>query len=273
MPCSQSKIPLQPFLKWPGGKRWAAFEISELVRQKLNGTYYEPFLGSAAVYFWLRPVNSVLSDINKDLINTYLVVRDQLDKLIEQLKSIPISRRAYYCLRSSSPADSVERAARFLYLNRTSFSGLYRVNSAGEFNVPYGGGERTPRALLKSQILPHAASALEKANIKCCDFEEILKSATRGDVVYCDPTYTVTHDNNGFVRYNEKNFSWADQERLANAAISASRRGASVIVSNAHHPSVRKLYPHGRFITLRRQSTLSADASRRGPVKEFLISV
>jgi DNA adenine methylase len=273
MPYYQPNGPVQPFLKWPGGKRWAASEVGDLVRQKLRGTYYEPFLGSAAVYFRLCPTNSVLSDINKDLINTYLTVRDDLDKLIDQLKRIPVSRRVYYSLRSSCPADSVERAARFLYLNRTSFSGLYRVNSAGKFNVPYGGGERNPRALLKSQVLNHAASALKKATIKCCDFEEILSSATSGDVVYCDPTYTVTHDQNGFVRYNEKNFSWADQQRLANAAIRASARGVSVIVSNAHHPSVRKLYSRGRFITLHRQSTLSADASKRGPVKEFLISL
>jgi DNA adenine methylase len=265
--------PIPPFLKWPGGKRWAASVIGHLVRKNLNGTYFEPFLGGGAVFFWLQPQTAVLSDINQDLINTYCVVRRHPKKLMAGISNLTVSKSAYYRLRSSAPTDSVERAIRFIYLNRTAFSGLYRVNSSGRFNVPYGGGERTPQILLDTPLLLNASKVLTNAEIKCCDFEEILGFAKRGDVVYCDPTYTVTHDSNGFIRYNERNFSWKDQQRLAKAATRAAQKGVTVLVSNAHHEAIRGLYPGAKFAILERQSTLCANSSKRRTVNEFLIIV
>jgi DNA adenine methylase len=267
----ESPEPIQPFLKWPGGKRWAARKISEFVRKNLNGTYFEPFLGAGAVFFFVQPAHSVLSDINEDLINTYRAVRKNPDELAKRLASIPVSRTTYYRVRSSMPAEPIGRAARFLYLNRTSFSGLYRVNSCGDFNVPYGGGERTYHILLKTPLLARASLALKRASLRCCDFEQIMDRAKSGDVVYCDPTYTVTHDQNGFIRYNENNFSWSDQLRLARAARRAANKGVRVIVSNAHHIAIRHLYPGATFHTLERHSTLSSDPSKRRLVKELLI--
>jgi len=269
--CLESTAPIQPFLKWPGGKRWAARQISEFVRKSLTGTYFEPFLGAGAVFFFAQPAHAILSDINEDLINTYRVVRRSPNDLSKRLARIRVSRTAYYRVRSSMPAESIARAVRFLYLNRTSFSGLYRVNSCGDFNVPYGGGERTHHILLKTPLLALASLALKKAVVECCDFEQIMDRAKPGDVVYCDPTYTVTHDQNGFIRYNESNFSWSDQLRLARAAQRSSNKGARVIISNAHHTAIRDLYPRGTFHTLERQSTLSADPSKRRLVKELLI--
>lgn len=260
-----------PFLRWPGGKRWAANIIASVVRATLRGTYYEPFLGGAAVFFCLRPRASILSDINQELVATYQTVRDRTSDVLEALATLTVSERTFYMIRESEPADTVARAARFLYLNRTAFSGIYRVNRSGRFNVPYGGGQRTPDVLLHTSRLQDAATALQHSQLYCGDFEPIIRSANRGDVVYCDPTYTVTHDNNGFIRYNEENFCWADQERLARSARAAVQRGARVIISNAHHNEIRKLYGGVNMYTLLRNSTLCADASKRRRVREYLI--
>jgi DNA adenine methylase len=265
--------PLQPFIKWPGGKRWAARQIAELVAARLSGTYFEPFLGGGAVFFQLRPAKAVLADVNEELIATYRAVRRDTRGIIGRLRRYRVAEEDYYRMREREPKDPVARAARFLYLNRTAFGGVYRLNLEGRFNVPYGGGDRTPAILWQTAILEHAARALRKAQLKVSDFEPILNLARTGDVAYCDPTYTVAHDNNGFVRYNERNFSWSDQKRLAAVARAATRRGATVIISNAHHTSIRELYPAAQFITLTRISRITPKVSLRRPVDELLITL
>jgi DNA adenine methylase len=260
-----------PFLKWPGGKRWASRMIAGMIGKRLRGTYYEPFLGGGAVFFQLRPDQPVLSDINSDLINTYMLVRDRPAELISRLRRLSVDKQTYDHMRETEPDDNLMRAVRFLYLNRTAFSGIYRLNLQGRFNVPFGGGERTHKILWEKSLLRNASRALEGADIRHEDFETMLDSAQDGDVVYCDPTYTVAHDNNGFVRYNERNFSWADQIRLAAAAMRASGRGALVIVSNAKHSSVCELYDGANIQVLTRNSTVSTDIAKRQAVKELLI--
>lgn len=263
--------PVLPFLKWPGGKRWASYRIATLIRERLTGTYYEPFLGGGAVFFELRPRRAVLSDINPDLVNTYILVRDSAKKIVAQLKRLPVNKRVYDRLREAEPDDPVLRAVRFLYLNRTAFGGIYRLNLDGKFNVPYGGGDRTPKILWEKPLLKNASEALATAELRETDFEPILDGAKKGDVVYCDPTYTVAHDRNGFVRYNERNFSWEDQARLAASAHRARRRGACVIVSNANHRTIRDLYPGALFSVQQRSSLVSTDISKRRLVEESLI--
>jgi DNA adenine methylase len=265
--------PLRPFIKWPGGKRWAAANIAELVTLHLSGTYFEPFLGSGAVYFHLLPKRSVLADINEELIDTYRAVRDDSEAVIGTLRRYRVTADAYYRIRAWQPGTPKAKAARFLYLNRTAFGGIYRVNLMGEFNVPFGGGERTPALLWETNILELAAKALRRARLKVGDFQPLIDSAGPGDVVYCDPTYTVAHDNNGFVRYNERNFSWSDQKRLADASFRAARRGATLIISNANHSSIKRLYPSARFKTLTRMSTVTPYSNQRRPVEELLIVV
>jgi DNA adenine methylase len=270
--CSSMEIQsLRPFLRWPGGKRWAAAYIAGIIRNRPYKIYIEPFLGGGALFFFLRPAKARLSDINPDLIDTYKAVRDRPHELVCALGKYSVSKSAYYQIRAAEPQTPVLRAARFLYLNRTAFSGMYRLNKSGQFNVPYGGGERTPGLLLQTTILKDASAALRSAELIQSDFEAVMDGASAGDVLYCDPTYTVTHDQNGFVRYNERNFSWSDQERLSRAAWRARGRGAIVIVSNAHHREIKKMYRSGRFLTLTRQSTLSANPSRRRAVHEYLI--
>ena len=260
-----------PFLKWPGGKRWIAGQIAEIVDRELHGRYFEPFLGGGAVYFRLLPESAVLSDINRELIDTYRAVRDHPNEIVRRLKKISVDESTYYRLRSERSESAIRRATRFLYLNRTAFGGLYRLNARGEFNVPFGGGQRTPAILWERGLLEAASSALQKASLRHCDFESQVSKAERGDVVYCDPTYTVAHANNGFVRYNERVFRWRDQVRLSTSLHQACSRGATVLLSNADHPSVRKLYPRAEALLLARPSAVSTDISKRGPVSEVLL--
>jgi DNA adenine methylase len=260
----------KPFLKWPGGKRWMAKSLIYIISQRLIKHYYEPFLGGGAVFFSLLPDMATLSDINIDLINVYKQVRDKPQELIEGLKQLPVTKNAYYHIRDNYGDDLLERAIRFLYLNRTAFGGIYRLNSNGEFNVPYGGGNRTTEILWKTGLIEKASKALKGKELLVSDFGDIIGKAGFGDVVYCDPTYTTSHSNNGFIRYNEKNFSWTDQKRLAYAAKEACRRGALVLVSNADFPPICELYDPIDPRILERKSLVSRNPKCRKQIKEYL---
>ncbi len=147
---------------------------------------------------------------------------------------------------------------------------MYRLNRRGEFNVPFGGGERRPDPLWNDDLLVSAARTLSSADLRCADFELILRSARSGDLVFCDPTYTVAHNNNGFVRYNETNFRWVDQVRLASVCSRLRSRGVTVIVSNAFHAEVRSLYPDATVLDVERTSTLCPSPTKRRSTQEFL---
>jgi len=239
----------------------------------LEGTYYEPFLGGGAVFFHLCPRKAVLSDVCGGLVEAYKVAKAQPGELLKAVRRLRVTKEEYKRVRGSAPRSALGRAARFLYLNRTAFGGMYRVNQEGWFNVPYGGGDRTPAPLWERRLVASAVAILRHASIASGDFEKFVDRATRGDVVYCDPTYTVARSDSGFARYNEKHFSWADQERLAAAASRAAGRGATVLVSNAHHWSIQRLYPDAEFHTLKRWSGVSAEPASRGEVTEYLIVV
>lgn len=265
---------MEPFLKWPGGKRWIASQLATEIRSALRGVYFEPFLGGGAVFFALGPKRAVLSDVNEDLVNVYRAVQVvPVRKIVRRLKLLKVSRGSYYAIRADVPKSEIDRAVRFIYLNRTGFGGIYRLNRAGRFNVPYGGGERTPAILWERKLLEKAASALADVDVRCADFGAVMGQAQKGDVVYCDPTYTVAHDSNGFVRYNESNFSWADQERLAECARRAAERGVTVFVSNACNDRVRRLYPQAKVRVLRRISRVSPVVASRREIKELLLVV
>jgi len=261
----------KPFLKWPGGKRWLTQYVKELLNDRVYGTYFEPFLGGAALFFALAPQKAILSDINDDLINTYVQVRNRAQQLMCRLKEIPVDRRTYHRFRNLDPKGLSDRAVRFLYLNRTAFGGMYRLNKLGLFNVPFGGGQRTPEPLWNQDLLLNAAKVLKKAELRTADFQEMLSEAKRGDLVYCDPTYTVAHNNNGFVRYNERNFGWTDQERLAETCKRLCRQGVTVLVSNADHADVIRLYRPAKTLRLVRMSTLCPQSNKRKTTTELLL--
>lgn len=258
-----------PFLKWPGGKRWLVPHLLKLIRPYPYANYFEPFLGGGAFFFAMRPKRAVLSDINEDLINTYRQVKYHAKQLIECIRPIPVNKQTFDSLRNCTPDTAFGRATRFLYLNRTAFGGMYRVNQKGEFNVPFG-GERTTSPLWETTMLADAASALRAAQLETCDFEATMARAEAGDLIYCDPTYTVAHNNNGFVRYNERNFSWEDQERLAGCCREAAGRGVFVLVSNARHKELLNLFSPPRHATVERVSRLCPDVQYRRSVEELI---
>jgi len=259
---------VKPFLKWPGGKRLLATRIIAVFPPTFT-RYIEPFLGGAAVFFALAPQKALLGDINDELINAYKQVRDRTSDVIEGLEQLRISKRLFYDLRSARPSDPVDQAIRFLYLNRTAFNGIYRVNQAGEFNVPFGCKPGT--VLCDRDLINSAAKRLKRARIVAGDFEDTIDAANEGDLIYADPPYTTKHDNNGFRRYNQHLFSWKDQVRLSRALLRAVERGIKVVVSNADHKGVRALYSHFTREVIERASCVSAQVASRGPVRESLL--
>ena len=261
---------IDPFLKWPGGKRWIARELARYIVSRLKSHYYEPFLGGGAVFFALQPKKATLSDINAELINVYKQVQKNSEELIAGIMCLPVSKEKYDFIRNEELKDPLESAIRFLYLNRTAFGGIYRLNSKGKFNVPYGGGKRTPEILWKNGLIENASDALKGIRLVSSDFERIIDKAKPGDVIYCDPTYTVAHENGSFIRYNERNFSWNDQKRLAKAAIRAYERGSVVIVSNASCSSLSELYKPFQPRRLARKSLICPNSNSRREISEYL---
>lgn len=267
-----NEVKVSPFLKWAGGKRWLVAKHKDWLCVDA-GRHIEPFLGSGAVFFHLSPCQSLLSDTNQELIETYMMVRDDPEGLLRQLKIHQKlhSTQYYYEMRSRIPRTPTTRAARFLYLNRTCFNGLYRVNLDGIFNVPKG---TKSNVILPTDDFVGISRLLQTAELYAGDFEESVREAKKGDFLYVDPPYTVKHNNNNFVKYNERIFSWSDQIRLAKCVLGAARRGANVLISNADHPSVRELYGDKIWAQLRidRFSRLASSADFRRGTTELIVS-
>jgi DNA adenine methylase len=257
----------RPFLKWAGGKRWIASSVAELLPKK-RGRYFEPFLGGASVFFYLKAWPATLSDVNEELINLYSQVRDNLLEVTDRLRKLTIDPHTYAEIRNWRPRSPVTKAVRLLSLNRTAFNGIYRVNREGQFNVPFGC--KTGTILCDDKSLLSASRSLQNRAVVCSDFESMIDRAAKQDIVYADPPYTTRHDNNGFRRYNESLFTWSDQERLAEACTRAVARGVSVIVSNAAHGEVASLYKEFHCKTVSRYTGVSAQAHGRGIVSEKL---
>ena len=259
-----------PFLKWAGGKRWFCDNYLDLIPD-YTGKYIEPFLGGGALFFALCPRSALLSDLNSDLISTYCSIRRAPFKVYEQLlvHHSAHGKEYYYTTRAKKPVDSISRAAWFIYLNRTCWNGLYRVNLKNEFNVPIG---TKSNVVMESDNFLALSQALRSAKLTRSDFEDTIDAAEEGDFVFVDPPYTVKHNFNGFLKYNDKIFSWSDQVRLRDAVVRASSRGAKVMVMNANHKSIRDLYDgFGKQTPLQRASVLAANSSFRSEIEELLI--
>ncbi len=265
-------INVLPFLKWAGGKRWLVANHSEWFHGA-DGRHVEPFLGSGAVFFHLKPNKSLLSDSNEELIEAYTVIRDDPDAVRRQLKihQRQHSTDYYYKIRTRKARTPVTRAGRFIYLNRTCFNGLYRVNLSGEFNVPKG---TKSAVVLPSDDFYATSRILQTAQLSANDFEETVSNAGAGDFLYVDPPYTVKHNHNNFIKYNERIFSWSDQVRLSKSVLNAAKRGVHVLVSNADHPSVRDLYRNKIWVQLSvdRFSRLASSPEFRRSTTELVVS-
>lgn len=238
--------------------------------EKTQGEYYEPFLGAGAIFFSLNPQKATLSDINENLVEVYREVQRNWLAIVNEIKTWPVNKNNYYAVRSSISNNSFDRACRFLYMNRTCYGGLYRENKLGEFNVPYGGGDRNHFALWEKSLLQNASKSLRsKVKLISSDFESIIDKTCDGDVVYCDPTYS-TQKRKQFDRYGKSVFSWADQLRLAVAAEKAMDRGALVLVSNSGCFELNDFYPKAYRIELERSKTIGNKAKTKSAHHESL---
>ncbi|MFP5224873.1 MAG: DNA adenine methylase [Actinomycetota bacterium] len=259
----------RPFLRWAGGKQWLAPALAAAVG-RTEGRYIEPFLGGGALFFQAHPRKAILGDVNEALVNAYRAVRDHPDLVTRYLRGWGLDAATYYAVRQSEFKSSARRAAQFIYLNRTCWNGLYRVNGDGHFNVPFGRPSR--RDPLDIRLLLTASRALQGARIEAASFEVTMELAKAGDFIYCDPPYTLQHENNGFIKYNETLFQWKDQERLARMAGRLADKGCTVVVSNAWHDSLVDMYGGFRAYRLSRASTLGGRGSTRGRSSEALFS-
>lgn len=260
----------EPFLKWAGGKRWLVQRYAHLLPES-SGRYVEPFLGGGALFFHLTPADALLADRNAELIGSYRALRDDPIAIRDLLQEHQEQHSAdyYYRVREALPGDRLGRAARFIYLNRVCFNGLYRVNRAGVFNVPIGSKQLVEFNL---PYLQEVAKVLRRVSLHVADFERTIGQAKRGDFLYLDPPYTVAHNTNNFVKYNAPLFSWDDQVRLAKVARKAARRGVMVMISNADHATIRALYEKDwKVIKVDRFSRIAGDAGQRRGTSELLI--
>lgn len=261
----------KPFLRWAGGKTWLIKYLNEIIGDTEFEHYHEPFLGGGAIFFTLpTPKSSYLSDLNKELINTYQAIKDNPTAVINMLKLYENTEEFYYKIRSQFPEDQFEQAARFIFLNQTSFNGIYRVNQLGEYNVPFG--YRSKEFLEESKLIA-VSKYLQKATLAYGDFTCNKKKIKKGDLVFLDPPYTVSHNNNGFIKYNQKLFSLDDQIRLSEFIDYIKDQGAYYILSNAAHQTIKEIFEKGdKRLELSRASLIGGDKAKRGKVSEYIFT-
>ena len=266
----QSNLHAKPFLKWAGGKNWLMPMINQY-RPRSFKKYIEPFLGSASIYFALKHKPAILSDVNENIILTYIALRDNPDKVISKLKSMKYDKDYYYFIRDVyKPTSLANKAARIIYLNRTCWNGLYRENRSGKFNVPFGQFKNP--CICDADNLRLTSKLLQGIEIYSDDFEVTLDKANKGDFIFLDPPYISSHKNNGFLKYNNKIFSWHDQIRLADLVKLLDKKGCYVLMTNANHSSVVDLYNDYNFNYESRNSLIAADNAKREVISELLIS-
>jgi DNA adenine methylase len=234
----------------------------------LKGYYFEPFVGGASMFVALQPDRAILSDANQYLICSLRAIRSSPAKIAAAISRLKNTRECYDRIRGGQPATAIAAGARFLYLNRTCWGGIQRFNRQGVFNVPFG---NSGRPICRRDQIFEFAELLRAADLQVGDFETRINSAMEGDVVYADPPYTTLGANNGFVRYNEHLFSWADQQRLATAAKRARARGAFVAVSALWHSEILMLYRGWWAVKFKRIVCVSREAYARREVSEAVL--
>lgn len=261
----------KPFLRWAGGKNWLIKHLKETIGDFKFKNYHEPFLGGASLFLFLQPENkSYLSDLNSELIETYSVVRDHVERLISEMEKYRNNEKFYYSIREVRSKSKIKNAAKFIYLNQTSFNGIYRVNLDGVYNVPYG---FRSKEFLDADNLRIVSQTLKDVKLSVNDFASAIKKVKKGDLVFLDPPYTVSHNNNGFIKYNQKLFSLEDQYRLAVCIEAIKNIGAYYILTNAAHKKISEIFGSiDRKISLSRASLIGGTNAKRGAVSEYLFT-
>ena len=267
-----------PFVKWAGGKRQLSEIIRSLIPNKYN-TYFEPLIGGGAILFELLPRKAVINDYNKELINTYEVIRDFPNKLITllQIHSYNNSEEYFYEIRSMDRSkdfnslSSVQKAARFIYLNKTCFNGLYRVNRSNQFNVPYG-RYKNPN-IVDSDNIKKCSEYFNSNDIKILDgdYQDALKLADEDDFIYLDPPYVPISKTSSFTSYTDIDFIIKDQIELKNQCDLLTKNKIKFLLSNSHNDFIIDLYKDYEIIEVNANRSINSNSSKRGEVKEVLI--
>ena len=266
-------VPAAPLLKWAGGKRQLLPEIRKNVPAAF-GRYFEPFVGGGAVFFDLFTESHVLAylgDANAELIVTYSAVRDDVDGVITALRAHARqhSEEHFYAVRAQRVRAPSSVAARMIYLNRTCFNGLYRVNRRGEFNVPFG--KYTNPTICDEDNLRACSRVLASAELVCADFASVVAVARKGDFAYFDPPYVPVSETGDFTSFTAAGFGPADQERLVQCARRLKETGVHVLLSNADLPAVRKIYAGFEMRRVEARRNINSKGGKRGDVGELLI--
>ena len=270
----QLKSETYPIVKWVGGKRQLMIELIKN-RPKSYNRYFEPFIGGGALFFELQPEQAYISDMNEELINLYSVVRDNVYELIKDLSKHEVSKEYFLEIRNIDRTEQytelsdVERASRFIYLNRTCFNGMYRVNSQGQFNVPFG-HYKNPRIIDENNLL-NCSELLKKTEIKCADFSEILTKVKKGDLVYFDPPYVPLNETSSFTSYTKDGFDIDMQFKLRDVCDELDTMGVKFMLSNSDTKLVNELYANYEIKKVFASRQINANADGRGKITEVLV--
>lgn len=274
---ARSKL-VSPFLKWVGGKRQIMPDITAHLPARIAGyTYFEPFLGGGAVLFNLQPRNAIVNDFNSELVNVYEVIRDNLEELIEDLRIHVNEADYFYTVRALDRTaefenlTNVQRASRVIYLNKTCFNGLYRVNNSGEFNSPFG-RYQNPN-IVNEPTLRAVSNYLNLNNIqfRTGDYSEILQETNRRSFVYLDPPYHPVSSSSNFTGYVQGGWGEADQIRLREACDELNNRGVKFLLSNSATDFILNQYQEYHITVIRATRAINSDGTKRGEVEEVLI--
>ena len=265
----------RPFLKWAGGKTQLLPELVKRLPKSWN-RYFEPFVGGGALFFRLLPKSAFLSDITPELVNAYIVVRDEVEALITELSKHKHNETYFYRLRSVDADKSFKRwsnarkASRLIYLNKTCFNGLYRLNKAGCFNTPFG-KYKNPK-IVDPVNLRACSHALKNATISVSSFEKVYNFARRGDLVYFDPPYVPLDKTSSFVSYSRNGFDLALQKELFKLCCKLNERGVKFMLSNSSHSWVTETYSCFRLEQVKANRAINSVAKKRGKIEEVLVT-
>lgn len=265
-----------PVVKWVGGKRQLLNEIEKCIPKYTK--YYEPFVGGGAVLFHLQPQKAVINDINSELINLYQVIKDNVEELINDLVKHKNKSDYYYDIREwdrdkekYNSLSSIEKASRIIYLNKTCYNGLFRVNRSGEFNSPFG-NYKNPN-IVNDSVLRAVNIYFNKANItfKCGDFEEAIKGIRKGSFVYFDPPYDPVSNSANFTGYDKGGFDRDEQMRLKNLCDRLDKRGIKFLLSNSATDFILELYQDYKIEIVKAKRVINSQGDKRGEVDEVLV--
>ena len=263
-----------PIVKWVGGKRQLMLELLKNMPETYN-RYFEPFIGGGALFFELQPQNGYISDMNEELINLYTVVRDDVYELIEALNKHKVSKEYFLKIRNLDRTEKynklsdIEKASRFIYLNRTCFNGMYRVNSQGQFNVPFG-NYKNPR-IVDAENLINCSNLLKNTEICCADFSKILNKVQKCDFVYFDPPYVPLNETSSFTSYTKDGFDLDMQFKLRDVCDKLDSMGVMFMLSNSDTKLVNELYSNYEIKKVFASRAINANGNGRGKITEVLV--